>query len=445
MHKRNSILKLTAIAVFSALVITYCSIGRSANAFSAGPPIGRTGAPALGAFPSELTCVGCHSSFVLNSGPGVLSISGLPATYTANQEVTITISLNQADRAKFGFEATMLDDLGRRAGDLTATDTTNTQIINGTGNFSGRQYITHTAAGNVPNGTNQSTWTFKWKAPAQNVGRVTLYVSGNAANGNGNNAADYIYVTNASSQAAVPPLPQVAAVSAASFGGTLTSESIAALFGMNLANNNASATTLPLPTTLGGVAVKVKDNLGTERDAGLFFAGKGQINYLMPANTAAGLATVTVLRDGTAIASGNVPVDTVAPALFSANSNGAGIAAAVLVRIKANGDRTFETISQFDQAQNRQVATPIDLGAETDQLILVLFGTGLRANTALSTTTCQIGGTSAEVLFTGAVPGFAGLDQVNVRIPRSLAGRGNVNVALTIATKAANTVSINVR
>ena len=135
MHKRNSILKLTAIAVFSALVITYCSIGQSAGAFSAGPPNGRTGAPALGAFPSELTCVGCHSSFVLNSGPGVLSISGLPATYTVNQEVTITISLTQADRAKFGFEATMLDDLGRRAGDLTATDAVNTQIINGTGNL----------------------------------------------------------------------------------------------------------------------------------------------------------------------------------------------------------------------------------------------------------------------------------------------------------------------
>jgi uncharacterized protein (TIGR03437 family) len=40
---------------------------------------------------------------------------------------------------------------------------------------------------------------------------------------------------------------------------------------------------------------------------------------------------------------------------------------------------------------------------------------------------------------------LVGLDQANVRIPRSLAGRGEVNVVFTFDGKTANTVTINIR
>ena len=40
---------------------------------------------------------------------------------------------------------------------------------------------------------------------------------------------------------------------------------------------------------------------------------------------------------------------------------------------------------------------------------------------------------------------FAGLDQVNLLLPRSLAGRGDVDVALTVDGKAANIVRINIK
>ncbi|HYI97447.1 MAG TPA: hypothetical protein VEX68_28175 [Bryobacteraceae bacterium] len=40
---------------------------------------------------------------------------------------------------------------------------------------------------------------------------------------------------------------------------------------------------------------------------------------------------------------------------------------------------------------------------------------------------------------------MVGLDQANIRISSSLAGRGNVNVVLTVDGKASNTVVINVR
>ncbi|HEX8998786.1 MAG TPA: hypothetical protein VGB07_02730, partial [Blastocatellia bacterium] len=94
-------------------------------------------------------------------------------------------------------------------------------------------------------------------------------------------------------------------------------------------------------------------------------------------------------------------------------------------------------------------AAPIDLGPDlgtaTDQVFLVLYGTGLRFRSALSAVSVSIGGINTEVLFAGAAPGFAGLDQINVRVPRSLAGRGEVDVTLAADGHTANKVRINIR
>jgi uncharacterized protein (TIGR03437 family) len=49
------------------------------------------------------------------------------------------------------------------------------------------------------------------------------------------------------------------------------------------------------------------------------------------------------------------------------------------------------------------------------------------------------------VLFAGPQGGFEGVDQTNIRIPRSLAGRGNVDLLLSVDGKSANTVSLNIK
>ena len=75
-------------------------------------------------------------------------------------------------------------------------------------------------------------------------------------------------------------------------------------------------------------------------------------------------------------------------------------------------------------------------------MFLILYGTGLRGRSAVTTT---IGGTACETLYAGAKGSLVGLDQVNVRLPRSLAGRGEVEVAFTADGKAANAVRINLK
>jgi uncharacterized protein (TIGR03437 family) len=96
-------------------------------------------------------------------------------------------------------------------------------------------------------------------------------------------------------------------------------------------------------------------------------------------------------------------------------------------------------------AQNRFVAAPIDLGPEGEQVILILFGTGFRLRSSLSATWLSIGGVNVEVLYAGAQGDFVGLDQVNARLPRSLIGRGEVNVAATMDGKSANPMMIRVQ
>jgi uncharacterized protein (TIGR03437 family) len=238
----------------------------------------------------------------------------------------------------------------------------------------------------------------------------------------------------------------VASVSAASFSGSaLASESIVAAFGAGLATATQTAAAIPLPTSLAGTTINVRDSAGAERQSPLFFVSPAQANYQMPPGTASGSATVTITNRYGEVSAGTVRIESVAPGLFAANANGQGVAAAVALRIKADGTQSFEPVARYDAATNRFVSTPIDLGPASDQVFLILFGTGFRFVSSPSAATATIGGANAEVLFAGASPGFVGLDQANVRLPRNLIGRGEVDVALVVDGKTANTVRIGIK
>jgi uncharacterized protein (TIGR03437 family) len=239
--------------------------------------------------------------------------------------------------------------------------------------------------------------------------------------------------------------PVVTSVSAASYlGQELAQESIIAAFGSNLATKLEVATETPLPTTLAGTTVKVKDSAGAERNAPLFFVSQYQINYQMPPGAALGPATVTVTSGDNNISVGTVTVSQVAPGMFTANSGGQGAPAAAVLRIR-NGAQTLEPVARPDFS-----AIPIDLGPESDVVYLLLYGVGIRNRTKAENISVNLGGvvkTLSPAIFEDgfAVAGFVGLDQVNVLLPRSLAGRGDIDVALTVDGKQSNTVRINVK
>jgi uncharacterized protein (TIGR03437 family) len=236
----------------------------------------------------------------------------------------------------------------------------------------------------------------------------------------------------------------VASVSAASYlGPALASESIVAAFGTGLATTALGASSVPLPTDLAGTRVLVRDSSGNERLAPLFFVAPVQVNYQIPPGTGHGIATVTVTSGDGTPSIGTAQINSVAPGLFAANANGQEVAAAVAVRVR-NGVQTFEPVVMFDSTLNKFVPIPIDLGPEGDTVALVLFGTGIRNRSAQSAVMVKLGEVDAPVLYASAAPGFVGLDQVNAIVPRSLVGRGEIDVVMMVEGKTANTVKINI-
>lgn len=238
----------------------------------------------------------------------------------------------------------------------------------------------------------------------------------------------------------------VTSTSAASYAaGSLAPEAIGTLFGTGLALSPVSAATNFLPTTVGGVQVQITDSAGVTRSAPLFYVSPTQLSYQMPAGTSTGAATIGVMLNGSAVGRGTTLVEQVTPGLFAANANGQGVAAAIALRVKSDGSQAAESILQLNQTTNQYEAVPLSISDACDQLFLLAFGTGFRNRSSLSNVSATIGGANAEVTYAAAQGTFVGLDQANIRIPSSLAGRGGVNVILTVDGKASNTVTINLK
>ena len=239
---------------------------------------------------------------------------------------------------------------------------------------------------------------------------------------------------------------KVTATSAASYTGiSLAPDSIAALFGIDLSDDTQAATTLPLPISLAGASVVIKDSRGNEYASPLFFASPGQINFQIPSGLALGAGMVSVVTNGDIHSTGTLEITSVSPGLFTADASGGGLAAAVVLRVKSDGEKVYEPIAKFDPASNRFVALPIDVSDPAEQVFLLLFGTGMRHRSSLDSVAASIGDVGTEVLFVGAQGGFAGLDQCNLRLPNTLAGRGEVDVLLTVDGKAANSVKVKIK
>lgn len=119
---------------------------------------------------------------------------------------------------------------------------------------------------------------------------------------------------------------------------------------------------------------------------------------------------------------------TTTPAILTVEEEGDGVANGYLTRLAANGEVSCcEPLFNFDSAAGQYIPTPINLGPEGEHVFMTIYVKGLAVNAGVQ---LLMGGDVVEPLYVGP-PDGGGLSQINVEIPRSLAGRGLIMLAVT--------------
>ena len=244
---------------------------------------------------------------------------------------------------------------------------------------------------------------------------------------------------NSSNVRTLTILDRVSVTTATSYAvGEIAPDSIAVAFAPRLASGVSVAATIPLPNSLLGTKVSVRDSKGAVRDQSLFFVAPSQVNFLLHPETALGTATVTTYLNEEIVSLGDIKVVNVSPGLFTQNSTGDGVPAAYGLRV-AGGKVTPLAVAVYNQAQTTWLPVPIDLGPDGDEIYLVIYGSGLRGVSKISGIVALLDDKSIPVLYVGGDSNYFGLDQINLGpVPRSLIGSGLVNLKLTIDGQVVN-------
>ncbi len=228
--------------------------------------------------------------------------------------------------------------------------------------------------------------------------------------------------------------PALHPINGASFTGDSTAPaSIATIFFGGLADALEVAATGP-QKDLRNVHAVIRTAAGQEVSVPWFFVSPGQGSFLVPDTIPAGNVTLKI-QSGDRRWAIPVTVARTAPGIFTANGNGQGAPAAVILRVAP--DNTRSTEFPFAAGPAGFVAAPIRFGE--DRLFLDLYATGVRG---ASDVRVRIGGETLTPLYSGAQPQYAGLDQVTFELPKGFAGRGESDVTILSGSISSNSVKL---
>jgi len=236
------------------------------------------------------------------------------------------------------------------------------------------------------------------------------------------------------------PAPQITAngiVNAASYTAPLVRGELAALFGQKLAASTASASFLPLPTSLAGVQVTVNGVL-----APLYYVSPGQINFQVPLEApVSGSAPVTVRLNGSVTSAQQVSMAEYSPAIYTYART-----ATLLDPIVVHAT-TYALVTPDNPASAGETLVIYATGAGTFDFPPAT-GAGA-SSTQLARTSVTpavtVGGVSAAVGFSGLAPGYVGLLQLNIVLPAPLPGSGTLPLKVQFNPSASASANLYVR
>ncbi len=212
-------------------------------------------------------------------------------------------------------------------------------------------------------------------------------------------------------------------VSAAGFaptGNPISPGEFIALYGTGLAKSTQTAAP-PYPTSVNNVTVTINGKL-----APIYFVSSGQINCLVPYGTTGATAAIVVTNGTTASNSVTVPVALTSPGVYSLDSSGSGNGAIL--------HADFSVVNAASPAIPGETVLIYltGMGAVSPTVPDGTAGKGSPLSNSV-TPSVYVAGLAATVVYSGLAPGFPGLYQINVTIPKNLAFSGNLPLAIQTA------------
>lgn len=429
---------MTKISQYLVIAIL-TGVAPTAFGHSYGPAPRLTGAPGDNA----RACTACHAG-TINTGTGSVKIllqSG--PFYIPGVKQRIAVEVADPAQQRWGFEMTArLNSLleSGQAGDFTPVDNMTQVICEDNAPkpcASGVTFITHTSAGTRLGSRGGATFQFDWTPPATNAGPVTLYVAGNAANGNNANTGDLIYTSTVQLTPAIPAGPAVTTngvVSSATYvSGPLAPNSWATIYGTNLGVTTRASTAGDsingaIPFSIDGVSVLL-NQFGAPRLAYVGFVSPTQVNFLLPSDLTVTATTLQVRNPAGMSTAVPITLQANAAQLFTADGKS-------VLGVHANGSSLGKTAPAAPGETVTIYAT--GLGATSPALIpgqVPIEAAGLATLPRVT-----IGPDTATVVSAASVPGSPGMYQIAVQVP-STAVNGDLPLVLQVGTfSAASTV-----
>lgn len=212
-------------------------------------------------------------------------------------------------------------------------------------------------------------------------------------------------------------------------------------YGPVMAARDAEAHGPRLPLSLGGIRVEVTDSAGVTRPAGIFWAsaGWGQVNFVVPEESAAGRARMTLVRSDGSRLSTNILIADTAPG-FRTGLSCRGAAVGTAIHVSVDGHSTAAPLSACTESDCLALEVPMTAGTTTK---VRLRASGFRHAASAADIQVTIGGQRVQVLSYG--PGDdPGMDQLTVAIPDSLRGTGETDLVAHVNGRVSNVVRIRI-
>jgi uncharacterized protein (TIGR03437 family) len=229
----------------------------------------------------------------------------------------------------------------------------------------------------------------------------------------------------ATNPAAVGPSVPVVNAGGVVNAGSYTAQGVApgsiiSIFGTNLAAATASATTIPLPTTLGDVTAVTFNGIS----AGLYFVSQTQINAQLPFDVLpgedSGTVAVVITRSSATSQPQDVTVTPASPGIFTTSANGLGQAFAydnttgALAAPGGTSIGSFATAPISVSSGDALIVASTGLGSVTPSIDdYVAASDGIFRYTVL-TPIVLIGGVAATPVYSVLSPQFVSEYQIGV-------------------------------